>query len=205
MAIDVNITCIDNELKRIIHYKKHYDCVIILYALATLELIILMKSNNQIHKDFIRFLNVLSECMNCYIDFNFYNYLYNNNVIVMIKYDELESSSSSSWDMDFSDRINNMIEKDSIVVNTLINSQNNAFNDEFGLIDSDLINSFKKLFDLIDYDKDGYISALDAIRLHEISLKYAIIFDYNINSIIINLLTSDNNKIDFIRFMMHAI
>ena len=204
--MELDIKCINKELNLIISDKKKYCNEVILYALATLELISNTKTTNVISYKFIKFLTYIKNYLNCSVDFDFINYLYTyqKNVIVddHVSSESLNSLSSDSYGDDIQEKIEEMIKNDSHILCELIEKEARTLDkDTYGPIDKKTLNLIKRLFNILDVDKDGYISALDAIRILEISKKYSLIFEYNFDDTIVELLTtSKERKIDFYSF-----
>lgn len=205
--MELDIKCIDKELNLIISNKKKYCTDVILYALATLELIANIKTTNVISYKFIKFLTYLKNYLECSIDFDFIQYLcnYQKNVIITensSNESSLLSSMSDSFTEDIQTKIDDMIFNDSTVLHELIEKEITQINkDIYGPIDKKTLNLTKRLFNILDFDKDGYISALDAIHILEIIKKYPLMFENNFDDTIVDLLTSDfNKKIDFSSF-----
>ncbi|QKF94228.1 EF-hand domain-containing protein [Fadolivirus algeromassiliense] len=202
--MELDIDHISKELKHIITNKRIYNNKIVLHALAVIELITITQETNIISYKFIKYLTYLKHYMKCYIDFDFLYYLYNHKEKIIIKNNL--SLSTSSCSSSSSENLNTKIEKmfvdDSILLNEIINDSNIFKNDEYGEMDKRVIKLSKRLFNLIDVDKDGYISALDALHIMEITKKYPLLGESNFDDTIVYLLTSDShNKITFDIFM----
>lgn len=214
MELDMN--CINRELNYIITNKKRYNSDIILYAMATLELISTTKNTKMVSFKFIKLLTYLRKYLNCSIDFDVLTYLCNckKNIIVQSPNTSSNSSNSdltlSSSDSissinsdDLNAKIDNMVYHDTNMLHEIINKEEKILqHDQYGFVDKKLLTLTKKLFNLIDSDKDGYISALDAIHILEISKKYPLIFENNFDDTIVELL-SINKKVDFYSFFKH--
>ena len=207
--MDLDIKCINKELTSIISNKGKYCNKVILYALATLELISNTKTNNVISFKFIKLLTYLKNYLNCTIDFDYINYLtsYQKSIILHdttssnSSPSELLYSSSDSMD-DIQTKIDEMIKNDSKLLQELIEKEARVLDkDIYGPIDKSTLNLIKRLFNILDVDQDGYISALDTIHILEIIKKYPLIFEHNFDDTIVELLTSDiDKKIDFYSF-----
>lgn len=199
--MEINIGCINNELRQIISNKKKYNNEIILHALATLELLTVSKETNVISYEMVKLLTYLREFMRCYIDFDLLNYVSNNNkkiTFIDTLQDKLGSSDSSTQSINT--KINKMITEDTNMMKNIIENKLTDF-DIYGSIDIKTLELSKKLFNILDADKDGYISALDAIRILKICKKYPLAFENNFDDTIVYLLTSQNdNKMDFNAF-----
>ena len=205
--MELDIKCINKELNLIISDKKKYCNEVILYALATLELISNTKTTNVISYKFIKFLTYIKTYLNCSIDFDFINYLYTyqKNVIVDDHHNLTDSSNTSSSDSsndDIQSKIEEMIKNDSHLLCELLEKETKALDkDLYGPIDKKTLNLIKRLFNVLDVDQDGYISALDAVHILEITKKYPLIFEHNFDDTIVDLLTSNREKkIDFYSF-----
>lgn len=204
--MEFDVKCINKELNNIINNKKKYGNEVILYALATLELISNTKTTNVISYKFIKFLTHIRNYLDCSIDFDFLSYLhtYQKNVTINdnITSESTSSSFSDSYSEDIQSKINGMIESDSFILQELVEKESNSLDkDIYGPIDKKTIKLIKRLFNILDVDKDGYISALDTIHILEIIKKYPLIFENNFDDTVVELLTSDENKkIDFYSF-----
>ena len=98
-----------------------------------------------------------------------------------------------------------MLKSDAFLLNTIINK--NIFDiddDEYGEIDKSVIKLSKRLFDLFDKDRDGYINALDALHIMEMCEKYVLLFEHNFIDNILQLLIV-NNKLDFNLFFRNLL
>lgn len=200
MELDINH--IDKELQNIVVNKKTYNNEIILHALGMIELITITKETKLITYKFIKYLNYLKHYIKCYIDFDFLFYVCNHKEKVIIKNNlnisctSLTSSSSSNDDL--SDRINKMLKNDSSLLNELVRDDEIFKQDIYGEIDKKVLKLSKRLFNILDVDKDGFISALDALHIIEITKRYPLLLDNNFDDTIVYLLTSDlHNKITF--------
>jgi len=158
----------------------------------------------------IKCLKYLENIINCYIDFKLLKYLAKNKTKVIInENNSLNSSSSfdfSSSSFDLNEKIEEMLNYDSCIFNEIIKKNSKKKKDEYGIINDDIIYLSKKLFNLLDKDKDGFISALDAINVIKIIKHYPLIFKHNFDDTIIYLRTSEiKNKIDFDIFFNYFI
>lgn len=205
MELDINH--IDKELNNIIDNKKVYNNKIILHALAMIELITITKETNLITYKFIEYLNYLKCYIKCYIDFDFLFYVCNHKEKVIIKdnfindFDENSSTLSLSSNEDLDHRINKMLRDDSCLLNEIIQDDEFLKYEEF---DKKILKLSKRLFNLIDVDRDGYISALDALHILKITKKYPLLFENNFDDMIVSLLTS-KNKITFDVFLKYLL
>lgn len=186
MEIDINH--INNELNIIINNKKHTH-KIILYALAALELISIIQNTHIIPLKFIKIMEYLKSYMDCYIDFDLLLYIHENKKKVVLNQD-FESSN-------IFDRIDDMLREDAEILNTFIGDINK---DEYGTIDENVIRITKKLFNIIDNDKDGYIGALDILNLIEICNKYILVFENNFIDALVQILVI-RKRIDYYLFL----
>ena len=196
--MEININYIHNELNIIITDNKKHTGKTVLYALAALEIISIIQNTYIIPFQFIKILNYLKNYMNFYIDFDFLLYVYENKRKVILKHnadEELEEFEQSN----IFDNINDMLKKDAEILNSIINN-NNTTNDEYGKIDKNVIKLSKKLFNIIDKDKDGYISALDILHLIKICNKYILVFENNFIDTMTQILIV-HRKIDYYLFL----
>lgn len=200
--MEINISYISNELNIIIEkhneYINMYNTEIILYALAAQELINIIKKTRKIPFMFLKIMKYLKGYVNCYIDFDYLMYISRNNIKVMICDDFDNMIYQPSYSGDIFDRINDMLQKDSELLNNVID--NNINSDEYGKINRNVINASKKLFNKMDRDKDGYINALDILYISNICEKYILIFENNFIDVMIQLLIS-YKYIDYYLFL----
>jgi len=192
--MEININCISNELNIIMNKHKDYNSKIILYVLAAQELIIIIKKTHMVPFAFLKIMRHLRNYVNCYIDFDFLFYVSHNNkkITWCDKFKLLSSDNSAD--------IYDMLQKDSELLNNIID--NNIYGDEYGTIDKDVIDISKRLFNIMDRDKDGYINALDVLYISNICEKYVLVFENNFIDIMIETLI--NHKfIDFYMFFKH--
>ena len=209
--MELNINCINKELKRIILNKNKYSTEVILYALGAIELIFQIKKINIIPIKFIKYLKKIKDNMNCYIDFQYLNYISKNKKKIFIKDNSIQlsnsSSSSSSSSSNLNNKIQKMLKEDSILLKKIIKKEKKSLKmDDYGRIDNYIIKLIKMLFDLLDFNRDGYISALDAIQILKINKKNPFILQNNFDKIIVDLLVFEmNNKIDFYDFYKYII
>jgi hypothetical protein len=200
--MEININCIKSELDTIIKNYKKYSNKIILHTLASLELIAIIKKTQIITYDFIKTIRFLSSYMNCYIDINLFDYACNNNKKVILYDNSINfgdicmTDSDSSYDK-LTDKIENMLINDALLLNDIIEKDNNFMNkDEYGNIDSKVISLSKKLFNILDKDKNGLITPLDLLNIIDLFDNDCLIFEYNfIDNLLQSLITQ--NFIDF--------
>ena len=203
--LKIDITYIEEEAKYIMLNKISYIDEIILYALAFFETIIIIDNTNKLSDIFIKILYKLQPHIKCCIDFDFLKYVNNTNNNVTLLYNKLDSSnilynsSNSNYStVNMEDKINNMLMIDSNLITELLENNDMILrNDDYGEINNDVIDKAKELFNLIDINKDGYISAIDIIQVDK---PHQLVFD----SKIINILLL-YGKIDFNQFFMFLI
>lgn len=204
--MELEINCLTNELKKIINDKNKYSSETILYALGLIEIISLINKINIMPLNFIKYLNKIRENINCYIDFEYLNYICKNKKKIFIKETSTLCNSSSSTGSlisnNLDDEIENMLKDDLVLLNELIENEEKLLNiDEYGKINNKILKLIKIFFDLLDFNKDGYICALDAIKIIKINKKYPLLFVSNFEKKIVDLLIADvDNKIDFFLF-----
>lgn len=207
--MDFDINCINIELNNIVKNNKRHNNITILYALAAIEFINIMRKTHNVVYDFIKIMEHLKEQMNCYIDFNFLKYVFehkkkiifcdNDITILSDNFNSFDSFDSfdSLDENKLSDRIKNMLKDDAFLLNTIIDKNTFDFTyDEYGKIDKSVIKLSKKLFDILDKDKDGYINALDVLHIIKMYEKYILLFEYNFIDEILQMLVM-NGKLDF--------
>ncbi len=206
----LDISCIYNELNIIINNSTKYSPEIILHVITALELI-----NNLLHVPsddkhiipykFIEIIKYLSKYINCYIDFDLITYLcetkkkvcfYLNKDIITNKHCDIQ--------FDIYTAIEDMLIKDNKLLNTIIydNQFKNQFSDKYGKIDKNVILLSKKLFNSIDKNKNGYLTALDILKLFEISRKRILLFNSEFFDIMTNILIMEK-KIYYYSFLKY--
>lgn len=208
--MELDISCVYCEIIRIIESKEKYTIDILLYSLGIREIIHEIKQCYIIPFKFIKFISYISSHIECFLDFSLLEHLCRNEIEVKIifdKYESYDNISSSGSDSDLNDRINKMLVRDAIEINDLINNNfwQNIKDDEYGEISEELILSSKKLFEKLDRNRDGYISATDIIYLYEFQITHPFILNFNFYEIFTILLTTNNNKIDFHKFMIYFV
>jgi len=216
----LNINCINIELNNIIKNSSKHNNKTILYALAAIELINIMKNTKKVIYEFIKIMEYLKNKVNCYIDFEFLEYVYKNNKNVTLCDNNIESSefgllgnklSDAIYDNDivfdelsFStnklfDHIDYMLKGDTFLLNTIINKNVLYIDDEYGEVNEPIIKISKKLFDMFDRDNDGYINASDVLYIMKIHKKHVLMLEHDFFDKISQLLIT-GNKIDFVQF-----
>ncbi len=193
--MDLNLTCISSEIYNIINNRKKYDNYTILICLAIRELIIIGKEISILPVEFITYLIYIGNHVQCYIDFELLKYLCDNKKLVkIIDNNELlnlsGSISSSSDELEI--KITRMLNNDSIVINKINNlNENNPQND-----------IARNIFNEIDANNDGLITALDILYIIHNEDDNKSIFNTEIMNSIINLLLSgEYDKINFDLFL----
>lgn len=187
--MNVNVCCISDELTRIINNKNKYGCDVVLYCLSLKELIVQMKRNNNVSQLFIDYLTIIKQHMNCEIDFDFFTFICINIKQVTFTDNEISSMSSSyssSGSDDLETKITRMLKNDSLLIKDLYDKGEKCLDKNLSLT--------KQLFNLLDKDEDGHISACDIITTLHISKN--MIFKHPFKSTAINLLIQ-YGKIDF--------
>jgi Ca2+-binding EF-hand superfamily protein len=196
--MELNFTCINGEISTIINNKNKYNSYIVLICLALKELVLKIKETFLISSDFIMYLTHIREYIQCDINFNLLAYLCNNKKIIkMIDNSELFnpnlSYSISSSSDDLENKITKMLYNDLTIINKIYNLYNN---DDINII-------AKNIFDMVDYDSDGIISALDLLIVVNNNSNSnninsdTILTDDFVNSIINLLLHNSCDKITF--------
>ena len=185
-----NINNIVNEVNIIIKNKNKYNVKTILYALGVREQIETMKSTCIIDPIFIQLLEYLKSYISCYIDMDLLKYVCLHKKKIILPDESLTSSngtnsSASSSQEDLNGAIEKMIISDSIAVNKIIESSNDKSKQLFA----------EKIFNLLDFDKNGYITALDIIN-SKISLETSYMIP------LIDCLIKDPNGVDFDGFII---
>lgn len=194
--MDINFTCVNSELSNIINHRRNYDYYIVLLCLVVKEYVMKMKTDGIITKDFIKYLLCVDDYLNCDIDFRYLATLCEDGVVVNIIDNSdlyslsLSSSLSSSDDLDT--KITKILKQDLSNINKIYELYN-VHNDKHTLA--------KCIFEMVDKDDDGYISALDIlIMLHDNINEPFVDEDFKYS--IINLLSTNQcNAINFDIFM----
>jgi hypothetical protein len=187
------INIIKNNIQNIIKNKKYYDSASVLYSICCMQII-----NENIDET----ININNN------DHNILYYLskikYNNNII-SDSYTSISSLSSSlNSNSDIYDQIKDMLEKDNKKLEEVLECDNK--NNKQKIKPNFLMVIARKLFNVIDLDKDGYISPCEAIILHEINEKYPLAFNKSLCHIFVYLFCNANNmKINFEQFYDYLI
>lgn len=197
--MEVNISNLVSELNKIIHNHTQYDYRVVLYVLGVCEIFNNAIFENKLDHRVINLLDHLKRFIN--IPSNYLRYITENNKSVIISgydhlfgYQDIWDSSSST---DIEDKINRIISHDKILLDRLVSGERVSEDlSEHDLQTKKLIN---KLFNTIDNNKDGYISAADTIHTLDMCQEFPLILEYNFICLIINLLVS-NIRIDFDMF-----
>src|SRR5437868_6646693 len=123
--MELNIDCITNELNKIIINKNKYSNEIVLYALGLIELVFIINKINILPFEFIKYLRKIKNNINCYIDLEYFNYIYKNKKKIFIKEaSPLNSSSSSSLiSGNLNDEVEKMLRDDSIKINEIMENE----------------------------------------------------------------------------------
>jgi hypothetical protein len=228
----MNINCIKREVNLIINSKNKYSNETILYALAVLELIYIIKSTITIPSKFIEYISILKKYINCNINYDFIRYLQKDKhkLYSFINPPNAEDSNSSnspsrsSSDIgsyisskstaSMDELVNELLKRDEQVINEIMSDQldynhkNKKYKhingNNYNLSSKDLIKQSKIFFNMIDIDGDGYISANDTIEILKFNRKNPLIFPFDLVGIVIYLL-KDGNKIDFNLFILHFV
>jgi hypothetical protein len=204
--MELNISCIIDELFNIVKDHHNYSTDVVLYSLGLIELVDIVNNINLLPIEFIKYLKKIKNSIKCYIDFDYLYYFYKNKKSVYIQNINLSSSSSFSSISNLDHEIENMIKDDTQLVNEIVDYENNLLKiDDYGKINKGLLKIVKLLFDLFDFNQDGYISALDTIKILEINGHYPLLLDCNFERKIVKLLAKENNKVNFLIFYDHLI
>lgn len=223
----MNIKCIKKELLLIINSRKKYADEYILYAFAILELLDIIKSTVTIPQDFITYIIILHEHINCDINIHFIEELQQDRYRLseFINPDLTESKSDSSSKSNSStteslsignksidELVSEMLKKDAQVIEEIMSDQEEYINvaknarkrskDDYGSLDRNLLRKAKIFFNIIDMDGDGYISANDTIKVLEFHKKNPLIFPFDLVRTVVNLFR-DGKRIDFYVFVMY--
>lgn len=202
--IKLDISHIYNELNIIITNNKKYLSETILYAIAALEIVNIIEDENIIPFKFIEIMQYLKQYVNCYIDFDLITYICKTNKLVSIDLDKnnyIEKIYDRSYNI--YTEIEDMLKKDNEMLNNIINEkEDNDEIDEYGKIDKNVIFISKRLFDLIDKNKMGYLTALDILRLLNINNDFILLLNDNFYNDMIYILLRDK-KIDYNSFIKY--
>jgi len=198
--VNMDFDCIHTELNKIIKNRKRYSSRIILYALAAIELI----STKIISNDLIKLLENLKEYLDCYIDFELLTYYVIHKKSITLTERVNRESNDDDLDQEI-DNFDDLLKKDMLLFNSIVGNDESNY-DEYGEIGCDVINASRELFNLLDQNGDGYISAVDALYISKVNKEHPLILDSNFDDTIIDLLTSDTNvRIDFSLFLTYLI
>lgn len=168
MLMKININYISAELNNIINKYTEYPYKIVLYCLAAQEIIYIIRKTNNIPIMFIKIIEHLKKYLNCYIDFDLLLYVSKNNKKIVLEEDIYD---------DLAERIQDMLVEDSILLDNIIS--NNIQKDAYGKVRKNVSNIAHKLFNNMDQNKDGYITAIDIVRISNMCDKYTLIFEHN--------------------------
>ncbi len=194
--MDLNLTCINNEIYNIINNRKKYDNYIILICLAIREIIIIGKETNVLPAELISYLIYIENYVDCHIDFELLKYLCDNKKLVkIIDNNELLSNSISSSSDDLEIKIIKMLNNDSISINKIYNLNEN--NQKYQINDV-----ARNIFNEIDNNNDGFITPVDILYVIHNEDNNKLIFNPDIMYSLINLLLSgEYDKINFDLFL----
>jgi hypothetical protein len=206
------IKTIKKELKSILSTKcpKH-DNVLILYILASIELINKSNDTLTLPSEILHYLNHIKKS---YPGFNYDKLvdtfkLKNNQPITFIKQSHnssvfaLDSNTSihDDSDMDIDNQINQMIINDSNMIYNIINDKQQS---NINLFNLQTIKLARKLFDSLDTNNDGHITAMDLINSHGSSIFDHLILKHKYIDVCIQLLI-EYGQIDFNDFLNYII
>lgn len=206
--MDFDISHIYNELNIIINDSKKYSLKIILYVAAALEIInnlsdVLSNNERVIPYKFIKIMKYLREYVNCYIDFELIIYLCETQQIVNFRIkEEIIDDKQFGKQLNIHEAIEDMLIKDTNLLNAIIYSDH--LNNKYKKIDKNVILLSKKLFKLIDKDDNGYLTALDILKLFKISNKRILLFDIDFFNTMAEMLII-NKKIDYYLFLKYLL
>jgi len=206
----MDIGCIENELKLIINRKKNVSSSkIIIYAFALIELIDKIKETHSIPNNFIKYIEIIKNDINCNIDINFLKVIKNNEDTIIAIFSKscnnkdlkdskysLSSSSSISSSYSSNSTYSSHSSSSSSVIDQSIDKKiqkmlkedaekiekiiNMDDNNENDNDDNELIRKAKILFDKFDKENDGILSAEDIIKIIEFNEKYPLVFPSNV-------------------------
>jgi len=213
----LDISHIYDELNIIINNSIDYTLEIILYAVSALDIIEILLP--VVHNDninnindkhiipykFIEIMKYLTKYMDCYIDFDLITYLCETRKRIRFYLNkELVNNKQCSVQFNIYTAIEDMLIKDNKLLNTIIyrNRIENQFDDEYGIIDKNVIILSKKMFNSIDKDNNGYLTASDILQLFKISHKRILLFNNNFFNIMTDILITDK-KIDYYSFLKY--
>lgn len=205
--MDLNIDCINIELNNIIrNVNKKHNHKTILHALVAIDCIDMIYKTHKIVYNFIQALKYLKNKIDCYIDFEFLEYAYHNKKkIILYESDIITQFDSKLIYAPLHDCIDNMLKSDALLLNAIINeSVSDIVYDEYGEVDDFTVQLLKKLFKLLDRDRDGYINALDALHIIEMHEKYILVFEHNFIDNVLQILII-NGKLDFNTFFKNVL
>lgn len=204
--INIKLGNIIVELKQIIKNRYIYDNIIVIYAIAFIDNLEIVKMSKKINCELVKTLQFLKNYVNSHIDIDFYKYLVDHDETVDIEdYDisDLDeknylNKSSDSRSSESSNNTNDLHNGSDESVNVNDTSDLILF-DDYGYVNKNILKLSKYIFDLIDLDKDGFINATDVIKLIDIIKRHPLIFEFDIETIFAHLLTK-YRKINFKTF-----
>lgn len=152
--MELNFTCINGEISGIICNKRKYDPYIVLVCLVMKDSLCKVAETGILNNEFITYLKFMRDYIECQIDFELLECICNNMTpINMIDYSDLFNSnlsfSISSSSDDLENKITKMLHTDLITINKMS--------------DNDVYIKAKNIFNIIDKDDDGIISAKDLL------------------------------------------
>lgn len=200
----LDISFLVSKLNYILKNHKKYKSKIILYVLGASELL-----NDSILDETIspQLIDILFYINNHLDDVNikkFYNLDQSKHVFIVGYNDLFGYDSSNKFSPEnIEEKIDEMIKNDKKLLNKLIDDEHNinsSLSDNNNDDSSDIVYLLaSKLFNIIDYDGNGYITAMDVINILNICNWYPLLSEFNFINLVIELLLV-YTKIDFINF-----
>lgn len=191
----LDISFLVSKLNYILKNHKKYKSKIVLYALGASELLNESILDEKISPQLVEILLYINSRVK--INFaKFYN-LNSNQQIIIIEYDGLfgYDGFNTLSEENIEDKIDEMIKNDKKFLDKLIDDEQNFntnCNDNIYLLTN-------QLFNFIDYDENGHITAMDIINILDMCNRYLLVFEFNFINLVVELLLV-YVKIDFINF-----
>lgn len=197
----LDISFLVSKLNYILKNHKKYKSKIVLYVLGASELLNDSVLYEKISPQLIEILFYINNDLNDVNIEKFYN-LDKRKQVFIVGYNDLfgYNGFDTLSEENIEKKIDEMIKNDKKLLDKLIDdehsiniSNNNTCNYDHIYL---LIN---QLFNFIDCDGNGYITAIDVINILNMCHKYPLIFEFNFINLVVELLLV-YTKIDFINF-----
>ncbi len=193
----LDITFLVLKLNYILKNHKKYKSKIVLYVLGASELLNDSILDEKISPQLVEILLYIDSRVKIDLPYKVNNLGQNKQVFVvgyndLFGYDAFNIFSSENIE----EKIDEMIKSDKKLLDKLIDDEHNINNDNSN---NNIYMLTDKLFNFIDYDGNGYITAIDVINILNVCHGYPLIFEFNFINLVVELLLV-YTKIDFINF-----